>query len=75
MMVVEPERSLEYYVQACADHILFQAEPGSTVRLHRVLSRFRSLGARPDVIASGTAICGSRDYAAAISGLRAAAEI
>jgi len=50
MMVVEPERSLERYVQAGADHILVQAEPGSTVHLHRVLSQIRALGARPGVV-------------------------
>ncbi|MDB5713889.1 MAG: Ribulose-phosphate 3-epimerase [Sphingomonadales bacterium] len=50
MMVVEPERSLERYVQAGADHILVQAEPGSIVHLHRVLSQIRSLGARPGVV-------------------------
>ncbi len=50
MMVVEPERSLERYIQAGADHILVQAEPGSTVHLHRVLSQIRSLGARPGVV-------------------------
>ena len=50
MMVVEPERSLERYVKAGADHILVQAEPGSTVHLHRVLGQIRSLGARPGVV-------------------------
>jgi ribulose-phosphate 3-epimerase len=50
MMVVEPERSLERYIVAGADHILVQAEPGSTVHLHRVLSQIRSLGARPGVV-------------------------
>ena len=50
MMVVEPERSLERYIVAGADHILVQAESGSTVHLHRVLSQIRSLGARPGVV-------------------------
>lgn len=50
MMVVEPERSLERYVEAGADHILVQAEPGSTIHLHRVLSQIRGLGARPGVV-------------------------
>jgi ribulose-phosphate 3-epimerase len=50
MMVVEPERSLERYVKAGADHILVQAEPGSTVHLHRVLGQIRALGARPGVV-------------------------
>lgn len=50
MMVVEPERSLERYVKAGADHVLVQAEPGSTVHLHRVLGQIRDLGARPGVV-------------------------
>ena len=50
LMVVEPERSLERYRDAGADHLLIQAEPGSTVHLHRVLSRVRELGCRPGVV-------------------------
>lgn len=50
LMVVEPERLLERYRNAGADHLLVQAEPGSTVHLHRVLSRVRDLGCRPGVV-------------------------
>lgn len=50
LMIVEPERSLERYRDAGADHLLIQAEPGSTVHLHRVLSRVRELGCRPGVV-------------------------
>ena len=50
LMVVEPERSLERYARAGADHLLVQAEPGSTIHLHRVLSRVRELGCRPGVV-------------------------
>ncbi|MET0247633.1 MAG: ribulose-phosphate 3-epimerase [Sphingomonas sp.] len=50
LMIVEPERSLATYVDAGADHLLVQAEPGSTVHLHRVLSRIRELGKRPGVV-------------------------
>ncbi|MEO8013633.1 MAG: ribulose-phosphate 3-epimerase [Polaromonas sp.] len=50
LMVVEPERLLERYRDAGADHLLVQAEPGSTVHLHRVLSRVRDLGCRPGVV-------------------------
>jgi ribulose-phosphate 3-epimerase len=50
LMVVEPERSLERYRDAGADHLLIQAEPGSTVHLHRVLSRVRELGCKPGVV-------------------------
>ncbi len=50
LMVVEPERSLASYADAGADHLLVQAEPGSTVHLHRVLSQVRELGKRPGVV-------------------------
>ncbi|VWX54535.1 ribulose-phosphate 3-epimerase [Novosphingobium sp. 9U] len=50
LMVVEPERSLQAYAEAGADHLLVQAEPGSTVHLHRVLSQVRELGKRPGVV-------------------------
>lgn len=50
LMVVEPERSLVRYRDAGANHLLIQAEPGSTVHLHRVLSQVRELGCRPGVV-------------------------
>ena len=49
-MIVEPERSLERYRDAGANHLLVQAEPGSTVHLHRVLTTVRDLGCRPGVV-------------------------
>ena len=50
LMIVEPERSLVRYRDAGADHLLVQAEPGSTVHLHRVLGQVRELGCRPGVV-------------------------
>lgn len=50
LMVVEPERTLAAYAEAGADHLLVQAEPGSTIHLHRVLSQVRELGKRPGVV-------------------------
>jgi ribulose-phosphate 3-epimerase len=50
LMIVESERSLERYRDAGADHVVVQAEPGSTAHLHRVLSRVRELGCRPGVV-------------------------
>ena len=50
LMVVEPERSLAAYAEAGADHLLVQAEPGSTIHLHRVLSQVRELGKKPGVV-------------------------
>jgi len=50
LMIVEPERYLDDFVRAGADHILVQAEPGSTVHLHRVLSRIRELGKKAGAV-------------------------
>jgi ribulose-phosphate 3-epimerase len=50
LMIVEPERFLENFIDAGADHLLVQAEPGSTIHLHRVLSRIRQLGAKAGVV-------------------------
>ncbi|GGI55028.1 ribulose-phosphate 3-epimerase [Oxalicibacterium solurbis] len=50
LMIVEPERVLERYRDAGADHLLVQAEPGSTVHLHRVLSQVRALGCKAGVV-------------------------
>jgi ribulose-phosphate 3-epimerase len=50
LMIVEPERYLEAFAEAGADHLLVQAEPGSTTHLHRVLSRIRALGRKAGVV-------------------------
>lgn len=50
MMVVEPERHLEAFARAGADHLLVQAEPSATVHLHRVLSRIRELGCKAGAV-------------------------
>lgn len=50
LMIVEPERYLDDFVRAGADHILVHAEPSSTVHLHRVLSRIRELGRKAGVV-------------------------
>ena len=44
LMIVEPERYLDEYARAGADHILVHCEPSSTVHLHRTLSHIRDLG-------------------------------
>jgi ribulose-phosphate 3-epimerase len=44
LMIVEPERYLGDFANAGADHLLVQAEPSSTIHLHRVLSQVRALG-------------------------------
>jgi ribulose-phosphate 3-epimerase len=50
LMIVEPERYLEDFASAGADHLLVQAEPSSTIHLHRVLSRIRELGKKAGAV-------------------------
>ncbi len=49
LMIVEPERYLEAFAKAGADHLLVHAEPGSTIHLHRTLCRIRALGKKAGV--------------------------
>jgi len=50
LMIVEPERYLSAFAEAGADHLLVQAEAGSTIHLHRVLSQIRALGKKAGVV-------------------------
>jgi ribulose-phosphate 3-epimerase len=50
LMMVEPERYLGVFAKAGADHLLVQAEPGSTIHLHRTLTQIRDLGKRAGVV-------------------------
>jgi ribulose-phosphate 3-epimerase len=50
LMIVEPERYLAEFADAGADHLLVQAEPGSTIHLHRVLSKVRELGKKAGAV-------------------------
>jgi ribulose-phosphate 3-epimerase len=50
LMIVEPERYLAEFAQAGADHILVQAEPSSTIHLHRTLSRIREFGKKAGAV-------------------------
>jgi ribulose-phosphate 3-epimerase len=49
-MIVEPERYLTAFAEAGADHLLVQAEPSSTIHLHRVLGQIRALGKKAGVV-------------------------
>ncbi len=50
LMIVEPERYLADFACAGADHLLVQAEQGSTIHLHRVLSKIHALGKKAGVV-------------------------
>lgn len=44
LMMVEPERYLDDFARAGADHILVHCEPSATIHLHRTLSHIKDLG-------------------------------
>jgi len=50
LMIVEPERYLDAFAQAGADHLLVHCEPSSTIHLHRTLSHIRDLGKRAGTV-------------------------
>ena len=50
LMIVEPERYLGAFAAAGADHLLVQAEPRSTIHLHRTLTEIRELGKKAGVV-------------------------
>jgi len=50
LMIQEPERYLSAFVDAGADHLLVQAEPGSTTHLHRTLVQIRALGKKAGAV-------------------------
>src|ERR1700685_2103095 len=41
LMIVEPERYIEQFANAGADHMLIHAEQASTIHLHRTLQQVR----------------------------------
>src|SRR5437764_5164643 len=50
LMIVEPERYLDAFAQAGADHLLVHCEPSSTIHLHRTLLHIRDLGKRAGTV-------------------------
>ena len=50
LMIVEPERYLVDFAKAGADHLLVQAEPSSTIHLHRALLQICELGKKAGTV-------------------------
>lgn len=57
LMIVEPERYLVDFAKAGADHLLVQAEPSSTIHLHRALSQIRELGKKVGTVLNPAESC------------------
>ena len=50
LMIVEPERYLDDFAKAGADHLLVHCEPSSTIHLHRTLAHVGDLGKTAGVV-------------------------
>ena len=50
LMIVEPERYVEDFARAGADHLLVHCEPSATIHLHRTLAQIRDLGKTAGVV-------------------------
>jgi ribulose-phosphate 3-epimerase len=50
LMIVEPERYLDDFAKAGADHLIVHCEPGSTTHLHRTIGHVRDLGKTAGVV-------------------------
>jgi ribulose-phosphate 3-epimerase len=50
LMIVEPERYLDDFAKAGADHLLVHCEPSATIHLHRTLAHIRDLGKTAGVV-------------------------
>lgn len=50
LMIVEPERYLDDFMDAGADHLLIHVEPASTNQLYRTLEQVRGFGRKAGVV-------------------------
>jgi ribulose-phosphate 3-epimerase len=50
LMIVEPERYVEDFAKAGADHLLVHCESSATIHLHRTLAQIRELGKTAGVV-------------------------
>src|ERR1700760_2325115 len=50
LMIVEPERYVDDFARAGADHLLVHCEPSATIHLNRTLAQIRDLGKSPGVV-------------------------
>jgi ribulose-phosphate 3-epimerase len=62
LMIVEPERYLDDFAKAGADHLLVHCEPSSTVHLHRTLGHIRDLGKTAGVVLNPATPLSQIDY-------------
>jgi ribulose-phosphate 3-epimerase len=69
LMIVEPERYLEDFARAGADHLIVHCEPGSTIHLHRTLGRIRDLGKTAGVVLNPATPLSAIEYVIELCGI------
>ena len=62
LMIIEPEKYVEAFAKAGADHILVHVEANATPHLHRTLSLIRELGKRAGAVLNPSTPLDSIEY-------------
>src|SRR5246127_4050595 len=69
LMIVEPERYLDDFARAGADHLIVHCEPSSTIHLHRTLAHIRDLGKTAGVVLNPATPLSLIEYALDLCGI------
>ena len=62
LMIVEPERLIDDFIAAGADHLVVQVEPSSTIHLHRLLAHIKDSGRSAGVALNPATSLSALDY-------------
>src|SRR5947209_10337958 len=69
LMMGEPERYLEDFARAGADHLIVHCEPASTIHLHRTLAHIRDLGKTAGVVLNPATPLSAIEYVLELCGI------
>jgi ribulose-phosphate 3-epimerase len=69
LMMVEPERYVEDFARAGADHLLVHCEPGATIHLNRTLTQIHDLGKTAGVVLNPATPLAMIDYVLDLCGI------
>ena len=69
LMIVEPERYLDDFARAGADHLIVHCEPSSTIHLHRTLGHIRDLGKTAGVVLNPATPLSQIEYVLELCGI------
>ena len=69
LMIVEPERYLDDFARAGADHLIVHCEPSSIIHLHRTLGHIRDLGKTAGVVLNPATPLSQIEYVLELCGI------